>query len=262
MTVLDFLKKKKSGRTISMVTCYDSWSASLIARTDIDCVLVGDSVAMTLYGHDNTLNVDVATMAAHTAAVRRGMPDGFVIGDLPFLSYRKGLDDTMTNVGALMRAGANAVKLEGADGNTDRIRHIVESGIPVMGHLGLTPQSVHRFGGFRVQGRGQEAALRLEDQALALQEAGCFSVVLEAIPAAVAASVTRNLTIPTIGIGAGPDVDGQVLVLQDLLGLSTSFEAKFTRKWLDGADLIVKALQAYHEDVGQGSFPGEKESYQ
>lgn len=261
MTVLDFLKKKQKGRPISMVTCYDSWSASLIARTDIDCVLVGDSVAMTLYGHENTLDVDVGTMAAHTAAVRRGMPDGFIIGDLPFLSYRKGLDDTMTNVGLLMRAGANAVKLEGVDGNADLIRHIVESGIPVMGHLGLTPQSLHLFGGFRVQARNEEAARRLENQALALEDAGCFSIVLEAVPAAVAASVTRNLSIPTIGIGAGPDVDGQVLVLQDLLGLSTSFEAKYTRKWLDGADLIIQALQAYHHDVGEGSFPTEKESY-
>lgn len=262
MTVLDFLKKKKSGRPISMVTCYDSWSAALIAQTEIDCVLVGDSVAMTLYGHENTLNVDVATMAAHTAAVRRGLPDGFIIGDMPFLSYRKSLDDTMVNVGSLMQAGANAVKLEGADGNIDTVRHIVDSGIPVMGHLGLTPQSVHRFGGFRVQARSEEAALRLEDQALELQGAGCFAIVLEAVPATVAATVTRTLAIPTIGIGAGPEVDGQVLVLQDLLGLSTSFEAKFTRKWLDGADLIVKALQAYHHDVGEGTFPSEEECYQ
>lgn len=261
MTVLDFLKKKGDGRPISMVTCYDSWSAALIARTDIDCVLVGDSVAMTLYGHDTTLDVDVDTMAAHTAAVRRGLPEGFIVGDMPFLSYRKGLEDTMTNVGTLMRAGANAVKLEGADGNADIIRHIVDSGIPVMGHLGLTPQSVHRFGGFRVQARGQEAALRLEDQALALQEAGCFSIVLEAVPASVAASVTRRLSIPVIGIGAGPDVDGQVLVLQDLLGLNPSFEAKFTRKWMDGAGMIVDALQAYHREVGDRSFPTEQESY-
>lgn len=262
MTVLDFLKKKKNGRPISMVTCYDSWSAALIAKTEIDCVLVGDSVAMTLYGHENTLNVDVATMAAHTAAVRRGLPEGFIIGDMPFLSFRMGLEDTMRNVGQLMRAGANAIKLEGADGNTDLIRHIVESGVPVMGHLGLTPQSVHRFGGFRVQARGEEAAAHLEEQALALQEAGCFSVVLEAVPSSVAAVVTKSLRIPVIGIGAGLDVDGQVLVLQDLLGLSTSFDAKFTKKWMDGAGMVIDALQAYHKEVGDRSFPTEKESYQ
>ncbi len=261
MTVLDFLTKKKDRRPISMVTCYDSWSAALIGRTDIDCVLVGDSVSMTLYGHDNTLNVDVATMAAHTAAVRRGLPEGFIIGDMPFLSYRKGLEDTMSNAGALMQAGANAIKLEGADGNIDIIRHIVGSGIPVMGHLGLTPQSVHRFGGFRVQARSEEAALRLKDQALALQEAGCFSIVLEAVPASVAASVTSRLEIPVIGIGAGPEVDGQVLVLQDLLGLNPDFNPKFARRFLDGAGLIVDALQAYHRDVGDRSFPTAQESY-
>ncbi|MEN8164369.1 MAG: 3-methyl-2-oxobutanoate hydroxymethyltransferase [Acidobacteriota bacterium] len=261
MTVLDFLKKKQNRRPISMVTCYDSWSAALIARTDIDCVLVGDSVAMTLYGHDNTLNVDIETMAAHTAAVRRGLPGGFIIGDMPFLSYRKGLEDTISNVGMLMKAGANAIKLEGADGNLDLIRHIVASGIPVMGHLGLTPQSVHRFGGFRVQARDEEAALRLEDEALALQEAGCFSIVLEAVPASAAASVTSRLEIPVIGIGAGPDVDGQVLVLQDLLGLNPDFNPKFARRFLDGAGLIVDALQAYHRDVGERSFPTVQESY-
>ena len=261
MIIQDFLKKKRDGVAISMVTCYDSWSAALIAQTDIDCVLVGDSLAMVIYGHENTLPMNTETMAAHTAAVRRGLPEKFLIGDLPFLSYRKGLENAMTNVEKLMQAGANAVKLEGAEGNIDLVRHIVESGVPVMGHLGLTPQSLHQLGGFRVQGRGEGAAAKLREQALALEEAGCFSLVLEAIPGEVAAEVSTSLSIPAIGIGAGSAVDGQVLVLQDLLGVTTAFRPKFVRTWMDGSTIIRQALQAYHEDVVSGEFPNGRESY-
>ncbi|MBT3271618.1 MAG: 3-methyl-2-oxobutanoate hydroxymethyltransferase, partial [Spirochaetales bacterium] len=255
MTVLDFSRKKQKGKPISMVTSYDSWSASLINQTEIDCVLVGDSVAMTLYGYDTSLHVDTQTVAAHTAAVRRAMPERFVIADMPFLSYRKGLKDTMSNVGMLMKAGANAIKLEGAAGNVDTIHHIVESGIPVMGHLGLTPQSVFQLGGHKVQARGIEAATLLGEQALALEKAGCFSLVLEAIPSETAAQVARSLAIPVIGIGAGPDVDGQVLVLQDLLGITTTLKPKFVRQWLDGAHLITEALNEYHREVVEHTFP-------
>jgi len=261
MIVQDFARKKREGVPISMVTCYDSWSAALIADTDIDCVLVGDSLAMVVYGHDTTLPADIDTMAAHTAAVRRGMPDKFLIGDLPFLSYRKGLDVAVENVGKLMSAGANAVKLEGAAGNVELVHHLVESGVPVMGHLGLTPQSVHQLGGFKVQARGEEAAARLSDQARALEGAGCFALVLEAVPADVAGDVTTALSIPTIGIGAGSKVDGQVLVLQDLLGVNTAFRPKFVRTWLDGSTLIREALQAYHKDVTTRHFPNGEESY-
>jgi 3-methyl-2-oxobutanoate hydroxymethyltransferase len=261
MKIQDFARKKREGVPISMVTCYDSWSAALIAETDIDCVLVGDSLAMVVYGHDTTLPADIDTMAAHTAAVRRGMPDKFLIGDLPFLSYRKGLDVAVSNVGKLMSAGANAVKLEGAAGNVELVHHLVESGVPVMGHLGLTPQSVHQLGGFKVQGRGEEAAARLADQARALEDAGCFALVLEAVPAPVAGEITAALGIPTIGIGAGSRVDGQVLVLQDLLGVNTAFRPKFVRTWLDGSKLIRNALQAYHNDVTSGAFPTGEESY-
>ena len=261
MIVQSFVDKKREGVPISMVTCYDSWSAALIAETDIDCVLVGDSLAMVVYGHDTTLPVDIDTMAAHTAAVRRGMPKKFLIGDMPFLSYRKGLEVAMSNVGKLMSAGANAVKLEGANGNIELVRHIVESGVPVMGHLGLTPQSVHQLGGFKVQARDDGEAAALMEQALALERAGCFALVLEAVPAAVAADVTRALEIPTIGIGAGPDVGGQVLVLQDLLGVNTAFLPKFVRTWMDGSNLIREAVQAYHEDVTSGAFPNSQESY-
>lgn len=262
MIVQDFAERKRRGVPISMVTCYDAWSATLIADTDIDCILVGDSLAMVVYGHDTTLPADIDTMATHTAAVRRGAPDAFVIGDMPFLSYRRGLESAVDNVAKLMRAGAQAVKLEGAAGNLDLIRHLVESGAPVMGHLGLTPQSVHRLGGFKVQARTVDAAAVLVDEAGELERAGCFAVVLEAVPAAVAAEVTARLTIPTIGIGAGRHVDGQVLVLQDLLGVTTAFRPKFVRTWLDGSTLIHDALQAYHRDVTDGRFPNGEESYE
>ncbi len=178
MKVQDFAHRKRDGVPISMVTCYDAWSAALIADTDIDCILVGDSLAMVVYGHDTTLPADIGTMAAHVAAVSRGAPDAFIIGDMPFLSYRCGLEPSVHNAGTLMQAGANAVKLEGAAGNLDLIRHLVESGIPVMGHLGLTPQSVHRLGGFRVQARRRDDAGRLVDDARELERAGCFSIVL------------------------------------------------------------------------------------
>ena len=262
MIVQDFAKKKREGVPISMVTCYDAWSATLIAETDIDCVLVGDSLAMVVYGHDTTLPVDIDTMAAHTAAVRRGAPDTFLIGDMPFLSYRRGLEPAMDNVAKLMRAGTQAIKLEGAAGNTELIRHLVESGVPVMGHLGLTPQSVHQLGGFKVQARNDETAAELVAQARQLEQFGCFALVLEAVPGRVAAEVTSILEIPTIGIGAGRHVDGQVLVLQDLLGVTTAFRPKFVRTWLDGSTLIRDALQAYHRDVTEKSFPNGEESYE
>ena len=262
MIIHDFAKKKRKGVPISMVTCYDAWSATLIAETDIDCVLVGDSLAMVVYGHDTTLPVDIDTMAAHTAAVRRGAPDTFLVGDMPFLSHRRGLEVAMDNVAKLMRAGAQAIKLEGAAGNTELIRHLVESGVPVMGHLGLTPQSVHQLGGFKVQARSDEAAAELVAQARQLEQVGCFALVLEAVPGKVAAEVTSILEIPTIGIGAGRHVDGQVLVLQDLLGVTTAFRPKFVRTWLDGSTLIRDALHAYHQDVVDGSFPNGEESYE
>jgi len=260
--VLDFAKRKRDGVPISMVTCYDAWSAALIAATEIDCILVGDSLAMVVYGHDTTLPADIDTMAAHTAAVRRGAPSAFIIGDMPFLSYRRGLGSAVDNVAKLMRAGAQAIKLEGAAGNIGLIRHLVESGVPVMGHLGLTPQSVHQLGGFKVQARSDEAAAALIEHAVELERAGCFALVLEAVPGAVAAEVTAALEIPTIGIGAGRHVDGQVLVLQDLLGVTTAFRPKFVRTWLDGSTLIRDALQTYHRDVTEGNFPSAEESYE
>ncbi len=262
MTVIDFAKKKRDGIPISMVTSYDSWSARLIADSDVDCILVGDSVAMILHGHDTTLPINTAQMAGHVAAVRRGSPKSFIIGDLPFMSFRVGIRKSMENIAALMRAGANAVKLEGAAGNLDLIRHTVESGVPVMGHLGLTPQSVNRLGGYRVQGRGEEAAAQVLRDACFLQDAGCFALVLEAVPGDIARTISADLDIPVIGIGAGVDVDGQVLVLQDLLGLTADFKPKFVRNFIEGATLVKGALNDYHREVTARTFPGEKEWYE
>jgi len=262
MTVVDFQKRKASGFPISIVTSYDAWSARIIADSNVDCILVGDSAAMVVHGHDNTILADTSMMAIHIAAVRRGAPDSFIIGDLPFLSVRKGLPEAVESIATLMRAGANAVKLEGASGNLELIAHITQSGIPVMGHLGLTPQSINVFGGYKVQGRGEAASIGIYDDALALEESGCFAIVLEAVPKKLARRVSGALTIPIIGIGAGADVDGQVLVLQDLLGLNTQFTPKFVRQFLGGATLIREALNRYHEEVTKKTFPLEKESYE
>lgn len=261
MTILDFQGYKKEGRKISMVTCYDFWSAQIIAATNIDCVLVGDSLSMVMYGHTSTLNATTDLMCRHIEAVRKGAQKKFLIGDMPFLSYRKDLSTNMTQVEAIFRAGAEAIKIEGAGGNIDFIQHCVESGIPVMGHLGLTPQSIHQLGGFRVQARGDQAHHLLE-QALRLEDAGCFAIVLECVPVSAAAKVTERLQVPIIGIGAGPTCDGQVLVLQDLLGMNPDFNPKFLRKYLDGFSMIQEALNRYDNDVKNASFPIAKESYE
>ncbi|HSL17532.1 MAG TPA: 3-methyl-2-oxobutanoate hydroxymethyltransferase [Methylomirabilota bacterium] len=260
-TPADILAAAAAGRRITMVTCYDSWSARIIAATDIDLILVGDSVAMVVHGHTTTIPADLDMMCLHTAAVRRGAPEGRIIADMPFLAHRKGLAETVTAVERLVRAGAQAVKLEGADGNIETIRHVVESGVGVMGHLGLTPQSIHKLGGFRVQARDHAAAAKLLEDALALQEAGCFALVLECVPSTLAREVTEALHIPTIGIGAGPHTSGQVLVLQDLLGVDPSFRPRFVRTYLDGHSLIREALEAYDRDVKAGAFPSDEESF-
>jgi 3-methyl-2-oxobutanoate hydroxymethyltransferase len=202
MNVLDFQKMKDEGRKISMVTCYDYSSARAVAESTVDCILVGDSLAMTMHGHPTTLSATTAMMALHTSAVARGAPSKFIVADLPFLSYRKRLKDAMDSVQNLMTAGAHAVKLEGVRGHAEIVRHIVESGVPVMGHLGLTPQSVNLLGGMRVQARTDATVDLLASQAGELEQAGCFSLVLECVPSEVARKVTELLTIPTIGIGA------------------------------------------------------------
>jgi len=261
MNLLSFPERKKNHERLVMVTCYDYTMASIVADSDVDLILVGDSAAMVMHGHDTTLPIDVADMAMHVRAVRRGAPDQFIVADLPFMSCRKGLAPAMEAVETLMKAGASAVKIEGIRGQQDLVRHIVDSGVPVMGHLGLTPQSVNGLGGFRVQGRGEEEGRRLREEALACQEAGCFSLVLECVPESLAADITRALDIITIGIGAGNDTDGQVLVLQDLLGLSANFRPKFVRRYLDGRGLISDALQRFADDVRSADFPAPKERY-
>ncbi len=261
MNILDFKKYKESNRKISIITCYDYWSAKIISETDIDVVLVGDSVAMTIHGHKITIPATVDMMATHTKAVVKGAPNKFIVADLPFCSYRKGFEKTIDAVESLMKAGASCVKLEGAGGNLNQIRHIVGSGVPVLGHIGLTPQSFHQMGGYRVQGRGEDGANQLMKDAHALQDAGCFSIVLECVPADLAERITEDLDIPIIGIGAGVNVDGQVLVLQDMLGVFPDIAPKFAKKYLDGFSLIKGAIQNYVDDVNQSQFPGEEHSF-
>ena len=260
-TVLDFQKARSEGRKICMLTAYDYWSARLLNESPVDCLLVGDSSAMVMHGYPDTLGATTELMTLHTRAVRLGAPDLFVVGDMPFLSFRRSRDQALDCVQALMQAGAQAVKLEGAAGNLELVRHLVESGVPVMGHLGLTPQSIHGLGGFRVQNRGVEGARLLLESALSLQEAGCFALVLECVPNAAAAEVTRLLEIPTIGIGAGPHVDGQVLVLHDLLGAQPSFRPRFVRRYADLAGTIQTAVNGFVNDVRSGAFPSPEESY-
>jgi len=257
----DMAEARAAGRSISVVTCYDAWSAKILTASRIDALLVGDSAAMVMHGHDTTIPADLDMMCLHTAAVRRGAPERLLIADMPFLAHRRSLPDTMDAVERLVRAGGQAVKIEGADGNLDTIRHIVESGIDVMGHLGLTPQSLHRLGGYRVQGRNGRAAAKLADDALRLQDAGCFAIVLELVPSELARSVTESLSIPTIGIGAGPHTSGQVLVLQDLLGLQPDFQPKFLRTFLDGFELLRDAVDRFDREVKEGTFPSDEESY-
>lgn len=260
-TVRDFATAHAEGRPISMVTCYDAWSARIIESSRVDCILVGDSAAMVMHGHDSTIPATTEMIASHVAAVRRGAPTKFVIGDFPFLAHRQGVAHAVAVADQLMKAGAQAIKIEGVRGHEKVIRDLVEAGVPIMGHLGLTPQSVHQLGGFRVQARDAEAARLLLEDARTLEGLGCFSLVLEAVPSAVAGEVTAALGIPTIGIGAGPETSGQVLVLHDLLGMDPSFQPRFVRRYLEGHELIQGALNDFADDVESRRFPAEEETY-
>ncbi len=261
MNVLDFQACKARGEKIVMLTCYDYTSARIVQDSDVDVILVGDSAAMVMHGYGTTIPADIEMMCRHIESVSRGTKNKFIVGDMPFLSFRQSLTDNMRAVASVMKAGAHAIKLEGIEGNVETITHIVKSGVPVMGHLGLTPQSVNQLGGFRVQGRGDSAARILREEAQACEQAGCFALVLECVPDNLAAEITASLNIPTIGIGAGAGTDGQVLVMQDLLGLSSDFKPKFVRKYLDGRSVLLKAFNAYASDVKSGSFPAADESY-
>lgn len=257
--ILDFTRFKRENRPISMVTSYDAWTARIAAEAGIDSILVGDSVAMAVHGHADTLHATTEMMVAHTAAVRRGTPDLFVVADMPFLTFRKGVAAAVEVAGELMRAGASAVKLEGVAGHQDVVRAIVGSGIPVMGHLGLTPQSVHQLGGYRVQGRSSEEANRILRDARELESLGVFSIVLECVPEQLAAEITEQLGVPTIGIGSGAATSGQVLVLHDMLGLNPDFRPRFARKYMDGYEAVKNALSRYAADVKEARFPAREE---
>jgi 3-methyl-2-oxobutanoate hydroxymethyltransferase len=258
-TILDFARARREDQPIVLVAAYDALMARLLATSEADAILVGDSVAMVVHGHPSTVHATIAMMSLHTAAVRRGAPEAVVIADMPFLSVRSGRDEAVRSAGELMQGGATAVKIEGVAGHEDVIRHLVGSGIPVMGHLGLTPQSIHQLGGHRIQARSADAAQRLRADAKHLEDLGAFAVVLECVPAALAAEVTRELAIPTIGIGAGPDTGGQVLVLSDLLGFDARFQPRFARRYCDGADTVVNAVNAFARDVRGARFPAGTE---
>ncbi|MPR07680.1 3-methyl-2-oxobutanoate hydroxymethyltransferase [Microvirga tunisiensis] len=250
----------RDGRRLVMTTAYDAVTARL-ADPVVDMLLVGDSVGNVCLGFDNTLPVSMAMMNHHLEAVARTRPRALVVADMPYLSYHLSLDDTLCNAGGFLQRGAAAVKLEGGSKRVETIRALVECEIPVMGHLGLTPQSVHAMGGFKVQGRDVHDAVQILEDAHRLQEAGCFALVLEGIPTELAARITRTLSIPTIGIGAGPHCSGQVLVLHDIVGLTQGRRPKFVRTYVDGFDLLQQALKHWAEDVRRGAFPSAAESY-
>jgi 3-methyl-2-oxobutanoate hydroxymethyltransferase len=244
-----------------MVTAYDAPGARIASEAGVDMILVGDSVAMVVLGYDDTLQVTVDDIAHHTAAVARAKPHPLIVADLPWMSYHLSTTDTVRNAATLIRAGAESVKLEGGRKRLPMVEALVAAEIPVMGHLGLTPQSVHAMGGFKVQAKGPEAARALVDDAKALAHAGCFAIVVEGVPTEVAALVTAAVDVPIIGIGAGPDVDGQVLVFHDVLGIEDRIAPKFVRRYADLKALSVSAIGAYASDVRTGAFPGPAESY-
>lgn len=255
MNIQNFQKAKQEKNPITFVTCYDYFSAKIAQTSNVDCVLVGDSVAMVVHGYPNTLAATTQMMVTHTQAVAKGITTKLIVSDLPFLAHRKSWDAAFDAIEQVMRAGAHAIKLEGAKGNLELIHHIVESGVPVMGHIGLTPQSVHALSGHKVQGYEKALAEDLCMQARDLEQAGVFGLVLECVPWALAQRITKQLKIPTIGIGAGPYTDGQVLVWHDLLGIQNEFKPKFLKTYLEGFTLAQQALNQYVTEVQAATFP-------
>jgi 3-methyl-2-oxobutanoate hydroxymethyltransferase len=261
-TVLTFAEKRRRGEKLTMLTAYDYPGAKLVDEAGVDAILVGDSLAMVVLGHPNTLSVTMDEMLHHARAVSRGASRALLIGDLPFMSYQADPHEAVRNAGRfLQEAGMDAVKLEGGRAFAETARAIVRAGIPVMGHVGLTPQSVNVMGGWRVQARTADSARALFDDALALQEAGCFAVVLESVPQRLASFVTERLEIPTIGIGAGSGTSGQVLVLHDIVGLYDRLAPKFAKRYADLATPLRAAVEAYRGEVESGAFPGREHAY-
>jgi len=262
VAIPDLNRKKQEGKKITMLTAYDYPLASLVDEAGVDIILVGDSVGMVVLGYDSTVPVTMDEMIHHSKAVRRGAKYAFLIGDMPFMSYQANIEEAIRNAGRFMKeAGCDAVKLEGGTDVLEIAQAIIKAGIPVMGHLGLTPQTVSKLGGFKVQGKDATVAQEIIDDALKLEEVGCFSVLLECVPDRVARLVTKKLKVPTIGIGAGPDCDGQVLVTHDLLGLFDRFIPKFVKQYVNLSAEISKGLKAYKEEVESGRFPAKEHSF-
>lgn len=261
MTIPEFQQSKRDRKKLIVVTAYDALFTRIVEQAGIEAVLVGDSLGVVVQGKQNTLSVTMEDMLYHTKLVAGAAQRALVIGDMPFMSYQAGKEEALRNAGRFLQAGAHAVKLEGGVIVVDRVAAMTAVGIPVMGHLGMTPQSVHQYGGYKVQGKAKERAQVLIDDAKALEGAGAFAIVLEAIPADLAKTITAQLTIPTIGIGAGPHCDGQILVLYDLLGLFDEFVPKFVKPYAHLKADALQALRRYKEEVEQGKFPSENESY-
>lgn len=261
-TVFSFREQKAKGEKISMLTAYDYSTAKLMDEAGINGILVGDSLGMVVLGYEDTLPVTMEDMIHHTAAVCRGAKNTLVVGDMPFMSYQVSVEEAVYNAGRLMKEGrCQAVKLEGGASVCPQIRAITNASIPVMAHIGLTPQSINAFGGFKVQGKSEEAAKKLLEDAKAVEEAGAFAVVLECVPAKLAELISKSISIPTIGIGAGAGCDGQILVYQDMLGLFSDFTPKFVKKYANVGEMMTQAFRDYIADVQEGSFPAPEHTF-
>ena len=261
-TVSTLQQAKENGQKITMLTAYDYSTAKLMDEAGIDMILVGDSLGNVILGYEDTISVMMEDMIHHGAAVSRGVKETMVVVDMPFMSYQISVEEAVTNAGRLMKEGrANAVKLEGGKSVCPQIKAITQAGIPVVAHLGLTPQSINALGGYKVQGKSEDAAKKLLEDALAVQEAGAFALVLECVPTKLASLITKKLTIPTIGIGAGNECDGQVLVYQDMLGMFSDYVPKFVKQFAQVGEIMKKAFSDYKEEVASGAFPAEKNSY-
>jgi 3-methyl-2-oxobutanoate hydroxymethyltransferase len=263
LTINQIKEMKQRGEKIAMLTAYDYATAKLVDEAEIPLILVGDSLGMVVLGYESTIPVTMEDMLHHTKAVVRGTQKAMVIGDMPFMTYHISVEDALYNAARFIQeGGAQAVKLEGGLTVAEKVKRIVECGIPVMGHIGLTPQSIHQFGGFKIQGKTPEAAARLLEDARALETAGAFAVVLETVPAPLAKLITKKISIPTIGIGAGPDCDGQVQVINDILGSFADFVPRHAKQYAKLTDIISKAVSSYRDEVKAGKFPTEKHSHQ
>ncbi|MBI3815103.1 MAG: 3-methyl-2-oxobutanoate hydroxymethyltransferase [Nitrospinae bacterium] len=262
VTIIDIQRMKSQKKKITALTAYDYPFAKLLDEAGVDIILVGDSLGMTVLGYENTLSVTIEDMIYHTKAVKRGVKRALLMADMPFMSYQVSIDEALENAGRLVKeGGAEAVKLEGGIVMQDTVAALVDVGIPVMGHVGLTPQSIHKFGGYKVQGRKQAQAREIVEDAKALEDAGAFSVLLEGIPLELAKEITNTLKIPTIGIGAGAFCDGQIMVIHDIIGLSGEFKPKFVKQYVDIGEIVKNAVKEYMKDVSDGSFPREDHSY-